>query len=84
MQTHAVANAMPSAAPALFPVLVFSPGGGALPALYTSLCEDLASHGYLIAAIDHPYDDIAVRLANGRVVKQVEPPQEGGDAAFPA
>jgi dienelactone hydrolase len=77
LQTHAIANAMPSPAPALFPVLVFSPGGGSLPALYTSLCEDLASHGYLIAAIDHPYDDVAVRLADGRVVEQVEPPQEG-------
>src|SRR6266568_562936 len=77
VQTHAVGNAVPSAAPALFPVLVFSPGGGSLPALYTSLCEDLASHGYLIAAIDHPYDDLAVRLDDGRVVKQVEPPQGG-------
>lgn len=77
VQTHAVANAVPSPAPALFPVLIFSPGGGSLPALYTSLCEDLASHGYLIAAVDHPYDDLAVRLADGHVVKQVAPPQEG-------
>src|SRR5262249_10364709 len=44
---------------------------------YTSLGEDLASHGYLIVAIDHPYDDLAVRVADGRVIKQVEPPHEG-------
>src|SRR5262249_30165672 len=77
VRIHAVANATPSAVPKLLPVLVFSPGGGSIPALYTSLWEALASNGFLVAAIDHLYDDEAVPLADGRVVKQVEPPQEG-------
>jgi hypothetical protein len=39
--------------------------------------EGLASHGYIVAAVDHPYDDIAVRLSDGRVVKQAKEPAGG-------
>jgi dienelactone hydrolase len=77
VQTHAVVNATPSMRPMGFPVLVFSPGAGSLPALYTSFCEDLASHGYVVAAVDHPYDDVAVRLSDGRVIKQAKEPAGG-------
>lgn len=77
IHTHAIANVPPSTAPVSFPVLIFSPGSGAIPALYTSFCEDLASHGYFVAALDHPYDDAAVRLSDGRVIKQAEEPSGG-------
>jgi dienelactone hydrolase len=77
VQTHAVSNALPSITPPRFPVLVFSPGSGGIPALYTSFCEDLASHGYVVAAVDHPYDDIAVRLSDDRVIKQGKEPTGG-------
>ena len=77
VQTHAISNASPSMAPRTFPVLILSPGSGGIPALYTSFCEDLASHGYFVAAIDHPYDDLAVRLSDGRVIKQAKEPAGG-------
>jgi hypothetical protein len=38
-----------------YPLLIFSPGFAANHTLYTMLSEDLASHGYIVAAIDHPY-----------------------------
>jgi dienelactone hydrolase len=38
-----------------FPVIVFSPGRGLIYQFYQSLLEDLASHGYIVAAINHPY-----------------------------
>ena len=39
--------------------------------------EDLASHGYVVAALDHPYDDVAFRLSDGRIVKEATRPSGG-------
>jgi len=50
------------------PVLIFSPGGGMPRELYTAQIEDLASHGYIIAAISHPYDAILTVLPGGRSI----------------
>lgn len=77
VQTHSVANAPPSAEPSMFPVILFSPGAESTPAVYTSFCEELASHGYVVAALDHPYDDAVVLLADGRVVEAAKMPSEG-------
>jgi dienelactone hydrolase len=76
-RTHAVPGAPLSMMPDRLPVLILSPGAGGTPALYTSFCEDLASHGYIVAAIDHPYDDVAFQLSNGRVVKETKEPSGG-------
>lgn len=76
-QSYAVSNATVAAASKPFPVILFSPGSGTIPALYTSLFEELVSHGYVVAAIDHPYDDLAVLLSDGRVVQQAEWPSGG-------
>ncbi|MGK5642298.1 alpha/beta hydrolase family protein [Streptomyces sp. URMC 126] len=38
------------------PVLLYSPGGGDPRTMGTGLAEDLASHGYVVAAVDHPGD----------------------------
>ena len=50
-----------------FPVVIFAPGGGQKALLYTSLFEELASHGYIVAAIQPPYSAGVVRLPNGSV-----------------
>ena len=77
VRTHSVADAKPSARPSMFPVILFSPGAGSIPALYSSFCEELASHGYVVAALDHPYDDAAVALSDGRVVEAAKMPSDG-------
>lgn len=77
IRTHTTVAAVPAKAPPRFPVLLFSPGGGSSPALYTAICEELASHGYVVVALDHPYDSAAVMLSDGRVVKHVEGPTDG-------
>jgi hypothetical protein len=55
-----------------FPLVLFSPGNDMIGAQYTFLIEELVSHGYAVAAIDHPYDARAVLLANGEAVAHME------------
>lgn len=50
-----------------FPVVIFMPGGGQKTLLYTALFEELASHGYVVAAIQPPFSAGFVRLPNGKV-----------------
>lgn len=68
---HARSHATPDAAPAAgrVPVVLFSPGLGGLRTQSTAWAEDLASRGYLVAGVDHPYDSAAVVLADGRVAR---------------
>jgi pimeloyl-ACP methyl ester carboxylesterase len=49
------------------PVLIFSHGYLALPSDYTALMEDLASHGYAIFSITHPYESGATSIGGGKV-----------------
>jgi len=51
-----------------WPVVLFSPGFGVERELYAGLVEDLASHGYVVVAIDHPHDAGIVEFPDGRVV----------------
>ncbi|RSS68915.1 acetylhydrolase [Streptomyces sp. WAC06614] len=51
--------------PGRWPVLLYSPGGGDSRTLGTSLAEDLASHGRMVALVDHPGDASQVELPTG-------------------
>ncbi|MGJ6970044.1 alpha/beta hydrolase family protein [Streptosporangium sp. G11] len=49
------------------PVVVYSPGLRSDRSLGTLLVEELASHGYLVVAVDHTYDADQVEFPGGRV-----------------
>lgn len=66
--THAALDAAPAAAPARFPVILFQHGYAGLPSSHTALAEDLASHGWVVLNIIHPYEATGARLADGAVV----------------
>lgn len=72
VRTHAVLHAPFAGTSTNFakaaPLLVFSPGGGLIPQIYTAQMENLASHGYIVAAICHPYDAILTVLPGGRLI----------------
>ena len=61
------AEPMPTQGDELFPVIVMSPGRGMPSHFYTSIAEDLASHGYFVAAINSPYIG-RVAYPNGQVI----------------
>jgi predicted dienelactone hydrolase len=66
--SHAVENAPVAKSPEHFPVVLFSHGLGSTGFAYTSLIEDLVSHGYVVTSIEHTYTAMAVVFPNGRVV----------------
>src|SRR5262245_27695633 len=68
VRTHAELDAEPLAGSAKLPVLIFSHGYTGIPSAYTALLEDLASHGYAVLSVVHPYEATAATLADGRVV----------------
>ncbi len=69
IQTHSVENAPLAAASARYPVLIFEPGLGEFPTQYTTLLEELASHGYAIFAITPTYSSDVVVFPDGRVAE---------------
>jgi predicted dienelactone hydrolase len=70
VRTHAIVDAAPLGG-ARVPLLIFSHGYGSLPSAHAALLEDLASHGYAVLSIVHPYESTAATLADGRVVSFV-------------
>jgi predicted dienelactone hydrolase len=72
VETHAIVDATPAAAPSRLPVLVFSHGYTGIPSAETALLEDLASHGYLALSIVHPYEATAATLADGSIVTMLD------------
>ncbi|MGH7615539.1 MAG: alpha/beta hydrolase family protein [Gemmatimonadales bacterium] len=63
-----------------FPVVLFAAGGGMKVLTYHALIEDLASHGYVVAAIEGPYNPRAVQLPDGRVLGNLAPDGRGWPA----
>jgi dienelactone hydrolase len=57
------------AASGRFPVVIFNHGYGSFQKQSTSLLEELASHGYVVLSVGHPYESLVVQLADGAVVK---------------
>ncbi|MGZ8410884.1 MAG: alpha/beta hydrolase [Hyphomicrobium sp.] len=67
---YVTANAIPSAPVSddepSYPVLIFLEGTLGFRQMNTFQVEELASHGYVVAAIDHPYMAAAVVFPDGR------------------
>jgi dienelactone hydrolase len=54
-----------------WPVVLFSPGGGASREENTAAIEDLASRGYVVVSFDHTYEAPVVEFPDGRLARQV-------------
>lgn len=62
---------------ARYSVILFSPGGGLKALTYDALLEDLASRGWVVVALDLPYNPRAMRLPDGRVLGNLQPNERG-------
>jgi dienelactone hydrolase len=55
-------------APGRHPLVLLSPGIGAPRFTLTALAEELASHGYVVAAMDHAYESVGTAFPGGRML----------------
>jgi dienelactone hydrolase len=67
VRTNAVSDARPAGRPRSLPLVVLSPGFTNSRSTLTALAEDLASHGYVVAGIEHTYESHATAFPDGRV-----------------
>jgi predicted dienelactone hydrolase len=56
---------------ARFPVIVFCPAWNGGREQNTFQTEELASHGFVVAGMDHPYGTAAVAFPDGRIIRSV-------------
>jgi dienelactone hydrolase len=75
-QTAGRAGAPVDRRPGGLPVILYSPPSTGDRAVNTTLVEDLASRGYLVATIDHTYSDDEVQFPDGRVALRALPAQQ--------
>src|SRR5450631_4678238 len=75
VETHSWSDADVSRKQAKYPVVILRAGGGALSSDFTSLAEDLASHGYIVVSFDAPYRTVITAFPDGLVATRAA----GGD-----
>jgi len=83
VHAHSLENADLARASPTYPVVIFGSGIGALTLQYSTLLEDLASHGYIVVGADRPYSTSAVLMPDGRVIHRV-PEGNPGEGRVPA
>ena len=67
----------------MFPVIIFSPGYDGVYQIYTSFIENLVSHGFVVASINHPYVSGITVFPDGRTVGLASVPTDPvAQAAF--
>jgi len=81
VKTNAVTDAPIAKSKSPFPVLVYQPGGGTARFIGTFETEQLASHGYVVVAADHPGFSETMRFPDGTTftADQHVQPKETGD-----
>jgi pimeloyl-ACP methyl ester carboxylesterase len=71
VRTHAFLDA-PISGRGQLPLLLFSHGYTAPPDAYAALAEDLASHGFVVVSIVHPFEAAGATLRDRRVVSMLD------------
>ncbi|GLX04714.1 alpha/beta hydrolase [Microbispora sp. NBRC 16548] len=70
-RTNALKDAKPAGREGGLPLVVLSPGFTLPRSTLTALAEELASRGYVVAGVDHTYENYATTFPDGRVAECV-------------
>lgn len=70
-RTNALKDAKPAGREGGLPLVVLSPGFTMPRSTLTALAEELASRGYVVAGVDHTYENYATTFPDGRVAECV-------------
>ncbi len=71
VHAHSLRNADVSPQQRSYPVVILRAGASLEVASYSTLAEDLASHGYVVVGIDAPYRTGTVAFPDGRVMTRM-------------
>ncbi|MFC4109170.1 alpha/beta hydrolase family protein [Micromonospora zhanjiangensis] len=66
-RTNSYVDAVPAGRRGGLPLVVLSPGFSKPRSELTALAEELASHGYVVAGVEHTYESVATTFPDGRV-----------------
>jgi len=80
--THAYENAEAARASETYPVVLLNHGFGMSRLHHTSQAEHLASHGYIVAAIDHPYSTFGTVFPDGTMTTLRTYQEQFSDTAY--
>jgi dienelactone hydrolase len=80
VHAHSLRNAAVSPRQPSYPVVIMRGGGSAEVANYSTLAEDLASHGYVVVGFDAPYRTFVVVFPDGRVMTRT--PENNPELCF--
>jgi len=72
VHAHSLRDAEVSPERRSYPVVIIRAGLAALTTGYTTLAEDLASHGYVVVGFDAPYRTTIVVLPDGKVIQRTD------------
>ncbi|WP_336765291.1 alpha/beta hydrolase family protein [Paenibacillus sp. USHLN196] len=67
VSSHSYSGGEVSSEQASYPLILANPGNVSSKFLHTSQAENLASHGYIVAVIDHTYNTFATMFPDGRI-----------------
>ena len=70
VKSHALTGVAPSKSMPKYPVLLYLPSWDGIRTESTFLVEDLASHGYVVVGIDHPYSSAITVFPDGRIARR--------------
>lgn len=71
IRTYAIFDAQVLTDKSKFPIVIFAHGYATARGEYSSLCEDIASHGYIVFMVMHTYATWITRFADGSETKFV-------------
>ncbi len=66
--SHSSPGADVDSSNASYPLIIANPGNASSRFLHTSQAEELASHGYIVAVIDHTGNTFATEFPDGRIM----------------
>jgi dienelactone hydrolase len=65
VRSHGYSKAEISESQSAYPLIIMNHGFGSSKSLHTSQAENLASHGYIVASIDHTYNTFGTLFPDG-------------------
>lgn len=70
VKTHSILGARLLPSTFQLPVLLYTPSWSGIRTECTTMAEELASHGYVVVGIDHPFSSRVVAFPDGRIARR--------------